>query len=107
MSLLSKKYFEAPIIDLALLILASISESSLRRGVIRLPRYLNLFVKCTFFPLGSRMSLGRWLLARSSLACLSEGGKYMASDLDLMESDPRCIISPKRAKCSLSWMMVS
>ena len=55
MSLLSKKYIEAPIIDLALLILASISESSLRRGVIRLPKYLNLFVKCTFFSLGSRM----------------------------------------------------
>ena len=58
-----------------------------------LPRYLSLFVKCTYFSFGSGMSSGRQLLARSSLACLSEGGKYIASDLDLTEFEPRCIIS--------------
>ena len=53
---------------------------------------------------GRRTSSGRRLLSRSSLACLRDGGKYMASDLDLVESDSRCRIRLKRVKCLLSWI---
>ena len=57
-SLLSKKCFAAPMRDLAFLILVSISRSSFSSGVIRLPRYLNLFTKWIFLFTGSKMCLG-------------------------------------------------
>ena len=52
MSLLSKKCFNAPMMDLAFLILVSISASSFRSGVIMEPKYLKNFTKWTFLLLG-------------------------------------------------------
>ena len=48
------------------------------------------------------ISLGRILLSNSYFACLSDGGKYRALDLAFIVSDPRCMVSPKREKWSLS-----
>ena len=90
--------FRSPI-DFAFLILVSISVSSFRRGVMMEPRYLNLLTKWTFLLLVSRMSSGKMLFSKSFLACLSDAGKNMASDLDFTVFDPRCIIRPKREKC--------
>ena len=98
-SLLSKKDLDAPMMDFALAILVWISMSSFSSGVIRLPRYLNLFTKCIFLFPGSEMSSGSIFLSKSSRACFRLGGKYMASDLDFVVSDPKCKIRPNRAKC--------
>ena len=51
--------------------------------------------KWTFLLLGRRTSSGSMFLLLSFLACLSEAGKNIASDLDLIVSDPRCMIRPK------------
>jgi hypothetical protein len=51
-----------------------------------------------FFLLGSRMSSGSVLLLKSILACLRDDGKNIASDFDLILSEPRCMMSPKQAK---------
>ena len=45
-SLLSKKDFAAPMRYFAFEILVSISMSSLSSGIMVLPRYLNLLIKC-------------------------------------------------------------
>jgi hypothetical protein len=57
-STLSKKYLEAPIMDLAFLILPLISVPSLR-GVMVDPRYLKLATKFILFPSGRSISLGK------------------------------------------------
>jgi len=51
-----------------------------------------------FLLLGSRMSSGSMLLLKSILACLRDDGKNIALDLDLILSEPKCIMSPKQAK---------
>ncbi len=59
------------------------------------PRYLNLWMKCTFFPFGGVRSSGVIFSITSSLACFREAGKNIALDLDLEVFDPICMISPK------------
>ena len=102
-SLLLKKCFAAPMRDLAFLILVSIWRSSFSSGVIRLPRYFNLFTKWIFCFRVVGCLQGVYF-SNSSWACLRLGGKYIASDLDLTFAVPRFIISPKRAKCLSSSM---
>jgi hypothetical protein len=106
-SLLSNKCLEAPMMDLAFLILALISVSSFRSGVIVDPRYLKLLTKRIFFLSCRDISSGNSFLGTCILASLSKAGKYMHSDLDFIFSFLRCIIRPNLGKwlssCSIAF----
>ena len=69
------------------------------------PRYLNLLTKWTFLLSDRMMSSGRILFSKSYFACFRDAGKNMASDFDLIELDPRCMMSPNREKCLSRWIM--
>lgn len=65
------------------------------------PRYLNLFMNWILTPFGKDISSGSLVC---SFASFREAGKNIASDLDLVMSDPRCMVSPKHEKCLFSML---
>ncbi len=90
--------------DFAFLILASISASSFRRGVMSDPRYLNLLVNWTLALSCRTKSPGSSVC---DLASFKDAGKNITSDFDLVEDVPRCIVSPKCRKCLFSTLIAS
>jgi hypothetical protein len=90
--------------DFAFLIIASISASSFRRGVISEPRNLNLLVNWTLAPSDRTISSGSSVC---NLASFKDAGKNIASDFDLGERDPRHIVSPKHEKCLFRTLIVT
>ncbi len=115
MSVLLKKCFTMPIMDLALLIQILTSASSFSSVVMVEPRYLKLWVNWTFLLFGRMRFGGSFPSAVSFFASLREFGKYVASVFDLVLLQPTCICIPSRWKCwarmgarvsSLVWLSV-
>jgi hypothetical protein len=100
-------FLEVPIMDLAFFIHASISISSLRRGVLVDPKYLKLETKCSFFHWVVVFLLALFFLVIYFFASLRVVGKYIHSVLDLEFLPPRCMFSPILAKWLYSWAMAS